>query len=627
MRKFLCFIVACLCMSPAFADDGGTSYPEDWTYGNIYVKEPNKSIALEKEYMYVTGDRINAVFSFRNTTDSTVVVPCAFPVVVNIPIELDGGRIILGDSYHTEIDMTVWKIVLNKKDGFLSHDDFWQLLMTGSELLEYDKKLRVMTYPDYIAEYELQGGIYEGCKIEQDGNPIELKNVGIETNVEIFDTDTNERVSGEVELVLHFYHELKFQPNTLSKVSVDYSVNMSGRCYDGCSYTFYYDISTGATWKDGVIGSFVMLTDYEVGKTEGLYKTQLVPYSIFSARNYKPVDRFRFWGSDVETNKMYKRNYPGETEYYGVDTLTQIALRGINEIEAVVIEQQENFLSEPLQPADILILADVVKGLEEHLTPSFVNGRFGFKIAEPCVGPFIANGYVDSKLSEKNKHYFYYEVYEGREPQMSTLQKDYVWERYSRIKSATLKSIDEGWSETLYLNDRFPAYPYEMSSNFNDGWYGSNAVHRVRVLRPGTYEFEVNSVWPGAQSDSVGLSHVWFYPFSADLLSILDEDAKSPMPLFTDVMNKVVQIQLSDEEPDLGDIDLGDYFDETEDETDTVVVEKKRSEPRSVDVEPINKEPNEIHKPNIVLLGLVIAAVLGLAVFAIRAVVRRKKKQ
>ena len=49
------------------ADDSATTYPEDWTYGNIYVKEPNKSIALEKEYMYVSDDKIEAVFCFRNT--------------------------------------------------------------------------------------------------------------------------------------------------------------------------------------------------------------------------------------------------------------------------------------------------------------------------------------------------------------------------------------------------------------------------------------------------------------------------------------------------------------------------------------------------------------------------------
>ena len=35
------------------ADDGGATNFEDWTYGNIYVKEPNDKIALEKELMVV----------------------------------------------------------------------------------------------------------------------------------------------------------------------------------------------------------------------------------------------------------------------------------------------------------------------------------------------------------------------------------------------------------------------------------------------------------------------------------------------------------------------------------------------------------------------------------------------
>lgn len=97
MKKFLCILFACSLVAVAVADDGGARYPEDWTYGNIYVKEPNKSIALEKEYMYVSGDKIEAVFCFRNTTDSIVVVPCAFPIVVKMPFRLENDTVMIGD--------------------------------------------------------------------------------------------------------------------------------------------------------------------------------------------------------------------------------------------------------------------------------------------------------------------------------------------------------------------------------------------------------------------------------------------------------------------------------------------------------------------------------------------------
>ncbi len=72
-----------------YADDGGARNVEDWTYGNIYVKEPNDKIALEKELMVCGMDSITAVFVFKNTTDDTVTVDCAFPVDAELPYTVD----------------------------------------------------------------------------------------------------------------------------------------------------------------------------------------------------------------------------------------------------------------------------------------------------------------------------------------------------------------------------------------------------------------------------------------------------------------------------------------------------------------------------------------------------------
>ena len=41
------FLIMTAALFSVFADDGGSYHPEDWTYGNIYVKEPNDKIALE----------------------------------------------------------------------------------------------------------------------------------------------------------------------------------------------------------------------------------------------------------------------------------------------------------------------------------------------------------------------------------------------------------------------------------------------------------------------------------------------------------------------------------------------------------------------------------------------------
>ena len=53
MKKLLAIILIVLSLYSVFADDGGSYYPEEWTYGNIYVKEPNDKIALERELLLV----------------------------------------------------------------------------------------------------------------------------------------------------------------------------------------------------------------------------------------------------------------------------------------------------------------------------------------------------------------------------------------------------------------------------------------------------------------------------------------------------------------------------------------------------------------------------------------------
>lgn len=192
MKRFLCILFACSLVDVAMADDSATTYPEDWTYGNIYVKEPNNSIALEKEYMYVSGDRIKAVFCFKNTTDSIVVVPCAFPIVVKMPFRVENDTVMIGD-YFSENDFNLWNIAIKdfEKDYTDDRDLGFRTNLTKADIENYDKKLRVLTYNDYQKLYKKRGisketeEYYKGCNIVQDGNVVELKTVGIETNVSL----------------------------------------------------------------------------------------------------------------------------------------------------------------------------------------------------------------------------------------------------------------------------------------------------------------------------------------------------------------------------------------------------------------------------------------------------------
>ncbi len=606
MKKFLCILFACSLVAVAVADDGGARYPEDWTYGNIYVKEPNNSIALEKEYMYVSGDKIEAVFCFRNTTDSTVVVPCAFPIVVKMPFRLENDTVMVGDFQFVN-DTILWKIALDKNVRIkrIGYDDK-QLQMTKSEIEKYDKKLRVLKYSEYQALYrqwmenDENEKYYKGCSIVQDGSSVELKNVGVETNVIFNESDKKYEFQSEVDLVLHFYHELKFQPNSLSKVCVEYYVNSLERCYDGDSYEFYYDISTGGTWKDGIIGSFVLLTDYLIEddapkwkvSPKGLQTTRIVPYNVCSAKNYKPVGRFRFRGDDEDLNKMYERYFPSNVKRY---------FNQYNESEHISFRETGKL--------------EIVKETAARFNSFIVDSAYRFSIEGPCIGPFVANGYVDSAIL-KNNIFIFNKEYERRDPEMPTLQKDSLWEKYSRIKTAILTNEDEGWSDILQLKDRFPAYPYEVNSNFNDGWFGSNAVRNVRLLGPGEYRFKVNDIYRGDSTESVGVSHIWFYPVDPTLVSIIYEDKNSTMPLFSDVWRRVLDIHISDEKPDLGNVDF-----ENDGNEDVVEIdEQKQESPAERKVVKV-----EADKSKSAVLFVVVALV-ALSVLAVVIVVVRRRK-
>ena len=62
MKKSLLIIALLFASFAAFTDDGGSYKPEDWTYGNVYVKEPNDKIA---------GDGEHTNFSYQNEDGSS----------------------------------------------------------------------------------------------------------------------------------------------------------------------------------------------------------------------------------------------------------------------------------------------------------------------------------------------------------------------------------------------------------------------------------------------------------------------------------------------------------------------------------------------------------------------------
>lgn len=534
MKRLFSIFVGIMTMLSAWADDGGSFYPDNWTYGNIYVKEPNQSISLEKEYMEVFknihtsayGNHVKAVFVFRNNTDSTVVVPCAFPVVINVPWRIEKGDSICGNAYTEVLDNRIYNMFFGKDIEIYERDMQYIMPMTVSEAQEYDKKLRVMTYSDYkeaysntVLEHHLVGERrYYGCDIEQDGEKVELKNVGIETNFEVFGDKHCEFTT-----VLHFYHELVFEPNETSKVVVEYDVNSYSGCYDYGEYNFYYDISTGGTWKDGEIGSFVLVTDDKMDVDDvQLRHDDLMHYSVFSARHYKPKGYFKFSSQ--------------EDSYLNVDFPRVKSKRNKEKFYLVDKDKDGEY--------------EVKDGKTITFDPSFVTGKISFKLDKPCYGPFFANGYVDVKVVDENANIFD-EGGLGRDgyEYLSQFKRDSLWYYYGRAKKVRFGSSEEEWGKEMYLGDIYPAYPYEESSKNNDGWYAAHANYVADILRPGRYEISVIDKIRGLGSDTVGISRIWFYPVSQSLCDILDADSQSEMAIFAELPQVVNKVYANDEKP------------------------------------------------------------------------------
>ncbi|MBO7145641.1 MAG: hypothetical protein J6W13_12580 [Salinivirgaceae bacterium] len=581
MKRLFCFLFACVSVLSAMADDSATTYPEDWTYGNIYVKEPNQSIALEKEYMFVSGDKIKAVFCFRNTTDSTVVVPCAFPIVVKMPFRVENDTVMIGD-YFSINDFYLWDIAINDfEEDYIDRDWGYRTNLTKADIENYDKKLRVLTYNDYQKLYKKRGispeeEYYKGCNIYQDGNAVELKTVGIETNVSFKESKV---LYGEVELVLHFYHELKFQPDTLSKVCVDYlvkSITEDGGWLGIDKRDIYYDIYTGGNWKNGVINSFVLLTDYNL-MAEGLKKNELMGYNVYSSRNYKPIGRFHFWRYE--------------------DGLRTPVFMG---------ERYENQISLNKKICgDSTIKYELVKN-DSSINPFIVDSTIYFSVSEPCVGPFVANGFLDMDVLEGNITLTdnYNEENSSLFKEVPTLRKDSLWQNYSRIKTAFLTNVGDGRVDTLKFEDSFPY----------DGWSGSNAVRNVCLLCPGEYKFAVSDIYKGDSTESVGVSHIWFYPVDKTLVSVIDEDKNSTMPLFSDVW-KILNVTVDGVKPN--------WNDEDENGSDSIEIEEQEQKQESPAEQQVVKTDADESKSAVLF---VVVALVALSVLAVVIVVVRKRK-
>lgn len=578
MKKIASIIFAFVIAATAFADDGGAIKPEDWTYGNIYVKEPNDKIALEKELMIVEqtgtwysdetksekvhGNEVTAIFGFKNTTPQKVVVPCAFPVVVTTQVVLnsDGSLsnyINTGNGFSSDINLL--SFAMGKKLEINSNDYSYNLNTDKNEFFTLDKKLRTLSINQYLSElkkYNTEYGELNPCQIIQDGKPVQIQTVGIETSIDKHSEYTedlqyynsyyrSENTDSEVytlKMVLHFYHELIFEPSASSVLNVHYSIYTEKRNYRSINYNFYYDISTGGTWK-GNIKSFVIITDSgitfenseqrfessDLGELGNSYSTY-----IYATENYKPQkdEYFIFNTTDMfQESNLYLPNNDGPQDFV-TNIKASSTLPGTYKMacdNSGDWANMDNNLIDSNYSAKTSFDGNLLNGWVEGAKGDGIGEWIEFTLTKNAIGPFATNGlrrfggskdYENMQFDKGNYDYPDYSIYN------KTGALDGTWKANNRIESMTLSNSAGKKISTLYFANTFPEL-----YNAKYTWLAINSIVNPMVLGKGTYRMTIESVYKGEKWDDTVLGEVWFIPVENLAAKIIMQDKFFSTPL------------------------------------------------------------------------------------------------
>ncbi len=539
MKKIFFILAFILASAYAFSDDGGSYYPEEWTYGNIYVKEPNQKISLENEVLSFDPYGATAIFDFANTTKESVKVPCSFPVVIEIPYVIENNQII-PDQYYTYIsNKAVWQIALNR---YIKDEEFKQGI-PFSEIQAKDKTLRVVKYADYIKELKSYGVLesrndssgkyqdgrygdrlmdsYSGCKIIQDGKNIPLQNVGIEVTLS---ESTKVESEKRILLVLHFYHELEFKPSVHSTVKISYDVVADKSYKHSIHYKAYYDISTGGTWK-GNIKNFVVNTDMNMDIVNGSLKPQKIVQEyaglFYIFNEYKPAadEYFIFTktvdGEDSPYYPLFEKDFAKQN--FVSDIKSSSYLNG-----SFTYNQVKDYddLWEPVEKKsgyapETSFDTDPYNGWVEGVKGDGKGEWIGFTLSKWAIGPFAINGLT--------KYCFNQSKNVNDEPHQT-------WLENNRIKSMKLSS-SKGNICTLRFRDEYSGFEY-CADNQIEKKYKANSVVNPQILKPDSYRMEIAEIYKGTKYDDTVLGEVWFMELDRGIVELLLIDEKLANPIF-----------------------------------------------------------------------------------------------
>lgn len=578
MKKlFSTVLILTAVLTTLFADDGGSLRVEDWTYGNIYVKEPNDKIALENEILYFKNNSARVIFDFKNTSDSVVKVPCSFPVVIKVPFKTFQGKARPTYSQWTDIlDSGIWEIALNK---YISDDggESWRNKLNIEELKAKDKTLRVEKYEDYLKQldsYRIYGSTtdengkyisdrrngdhlkkyYSGCDIKQDGKKIQILNVGIEVNVEInpaseieskFVNSADDEFS-YLTLVLHFYHELEFMPLKHSKLEVSYAVASLSSSYHSLIYEGFYDISTGGTWKGSMKKFLVaspMSLEIKNGKTKPEKFHDILNFYLFET--YKPESEEYFifrqkLEEDGEPDRFLEsRDFPKQNFVSNIQSHTSLkgTYRHYDYDKRQNDDENEPAIKISGYGPETCFDSDPYNGWVEGQPGDGINDWIGFTLEKKVFGPFAINGLTKFHTNSYYNEFDYISQFAGKGRKPTD-----TWLENNRIKSMNLVGPN-GKTTKLKFRDLYAGFRLSTTDLYRNKF---NAIENPVILDAGTYKMEIAEVYKGTKYDDTVLGEIWFYEISGRLLELYDSEEKNKNSIFPEEITDLLRDCLVD---------------------------------------------------------------------------------
>jgi len=365
-------------------------------------------------------------------------------------------------------------------------------------------------YSKYIDSLNFRSDEYvPNCNIVQDGKPVDILNVGIESSVD-----------RSVEMNFHFHHNLTFLPNSYSKVVVKYRIESFGCNQFGCSY----DISTGGTWK-GNIKSFMAF---------------VFDGSLSSELNYFSLENWDNWGTGVKRYGVgYKKDYkPHKKEcfefHFGDDQGESYGYYAPPEYKELQFVKLKD-IKASASWNNLKTMMDKDRFTSCAIT-DWQNATLEFTLPQDAYGPYMYNGTIGKLITKKIFDEFRDSLknenirFWGDDINISRFfPKDPTIYAYNNVKTISIEQLDEP-NDTLLFDVSISDprdYPYVFD------WERFNDIKHMRYFPAGRYRMSIKDIVKGWQcQDTTLITEFCFLKIPKDIADMLADDAISEIPIF-----------------------------------------------------------------------------------------------